>query len=144
VTVLLRPRWIALHLLVAGLAFGCVYAAIWQWDVATAHHDMRNYAYAVQWWIFLACGLWFWVKVMRDGLAKAAQAAGGIPMDDVMPATYGRPPGSITSPPTYLGYTMPQASAITVDDPELARYNEYLSALARSDSEAGVRTEGRT
>jgi hypothetical protein len=156
----LHPRWVALHLVVAVLAAGTVYAGLWQWDVATHHHDIRNYAYAIQWFVFLAFGLWFWVKIMRDASRRAASGAGedGERSRDFVTRESPVDGGTVGAP--YRGYAMPQASAIVVDDdPELARYNAYLTGLAaesqaRSSASAQtqapdagtvpVRSEGRT
>ncbi|MCW2526378.1 MAG: hypothetical protein JWM76_1238 [Pseudonocardiales bacterium] len=155
----LHPRWIALHVFVLASCFGMYYAGGWQWQVAQRHHgDIRNYAYSLQWYAFVAFALWFWVKVMRDtwtrqnAPSRQNATTGGAPGPVSAPV-----PSQLTSAPTYRGYVMPQAEAITVEDPELARYNAYLNALgavspvspvpAALDSPAAgtarVRSEGR-
>jgi hypothetical protein len=151
----LHPRWIALHVFVLASCFGMYYAGGWQWQVAQRHHgDIRNYAYALQWYAFVLFALWFWVKVMRDSRSRQQVASDGPPQIALRPASV---PGSAepTSAPTYRGYVMPQADSITVDDPELARYNAYLNALApvipaapateaKDAGPARVRSEGRS
>jgi hypothetical protein len=147
----LHPRWIALHLFVLASCFGMYYAGGWQWQVAQRHHgDIRNYAYALQWYAFVLFALWFWVKVMRDSRSRQQATSDGPRAPTSAPV-----PEELTSAPTYRGYVMPQADSITVDDPELARYNAYLNALApvfptapAPDSQdagtASVRSEGRS
>ena len=50
-----------------------VWLGFWQWGVAGGPHPAgasiavwRNYAYAVNWWIFAAVAVWFWWRFMRD------------------------------------------------------------------------------
>ena len=144
----LHPRWIALHAFVLAASAAMIYAGRWQWRVAKAHHgDIRNYAYAVQWYVFVAFAIVLWIKVIRDARERAAPTG-------LQSRPDGQPPAAENGQAaTYRGYAMPQAASITVDDPELARYNTYLTALAEqtaaqaTPTDAGggpVRTEGRT
>jgi hypothetical protein len=87
---LAQPRWIPWHLFCAAALAGCVYMAWWQWDVATAPTApgvevsvWRNYAYAVNWWIFAGVGVWFWWRLPRDQMradqaSEVAEAEGGV------------------------------------------------------------------
>jgi hypothetical protein len=62
--------------------------AWWQWDVATAPTApgvevsvWRNYAYAVNWWIFAGVGVWFWWRLPRDQM-RADQASEAVDAED--------------------------------------------------------------
>jgi DNA-binding transcriptional regulator of glucitol operon len=93
----------------------------WQWRVAHVHHgDVRNYAYAFQWWAFTAFALLMWARILRD------TAKPGGPIRAVS--------GRVAEPVPYRRYVMPQHSTAVpmADDAEHARYNAYLDALARS------------
>jgi len=140
---LLRPRWLALHAFVVGAGVGMVFLGRWQWHVAGQRHgDIRNYAYALQWWLFVAFAVAFWARVVRDA-RRPRDGSGSTSISGVFP---GRGPGGAGGPrPEPVGagpadgfvpsgfqpYAMPQADAIHVDDPALAAYNVYLSAIAQ-------------
>ncbi|MDQ6937365.1 MAG: hypothetical protein M3140_06595 [Actinomycetota bacterium] len=124
----LHPKWLVLHLFVWGSAVAMVFLGRWQWDVGhAARGDLRNYAYAGQWLIFAAFAIFLWVRVLRDAGRPPADPSG----DEVNEAALaGGAPADRSAGPTYRGYVMPQSDAIVVDDPEMAAYNAYLTALA--------------
>src|SRR5919204_217617 len=116
-----RPRWIALHALVLAACVVMVLLGRWQWHVAHVHHgDLRNYAYAFQWWAFTGFALFMWLRLLRDRATTQ-------PYADV--------PAPLQPPVAYRRYVMPQQSTTTeptATDPERARYNAYLRDLARA------------
>ena len=70
---LAQPRWIPWHLFCAAAFAGCLLAAWWQWQAATAPQPAgadiatwRNYAYALNWLIFAGVAIWFWWRFPRD------------------------------------------------------------------------------
>ena len=89
---------------------------IWQWHVGGARHgDLRNYAYACQWWAFCGFAAFFWWRLMRDARRPA----------EPPPATE-----ATHSQHQYRRYAMPQSTEIdSSDDVELSQYNAYLRSL---------------
>ena len=70
---MLAKRWIPWHVFCFAAAGVMIWLGLWQWNVAGAPHpagapisSWRNYAYAVNWWIFGGVALWFWWRFMRD------------------------------------------------------------------------------
>jgi hypothetical protein len=117
VRVFLTPKWLATHLLLIVVCAAMIRLGIWQWHVGGVRHgDLRNYAYAVQWWAFTGFAIFFWVRLIRDARLR------NVPAPPVQ-----QPP----SPDQYRRYTMPQSQEITdsATDPERARYNAYLRSL---------------
>lgn len=114
------PRWIALHVLVLAACVVMVLLGRWQWHVAHVHHgDVRNYAYAFQWWAFTGFALFMWLRVLHD-----------VSTPDVPAPT----PAQSEPPMAYRRYVMPQHSTSTpvATDGEHARYNAYLRDLAQA------------
>jgi hypothetical protein len=130
---LLSPGWISLHITVAIISAVMLWLGAWQWSGGfQGHHTMRNLGYALQWWIFVVFGVYFWLRLMRDALRKAAPGADGYVAGG--PATAPAPLLRRPKPPVVrpempvAGYVM--ASAATVaDDSDLGRYNAYLASL---------------
>lgn len=125
---LLRGRWLVLHGLVAAACVGMAFLGRWQWHVASAHHGLRNYAYAVQWWLFVAFAVAFWARIVHD--AREARTAGRAGGDDQ--SARDQVSGSDCSSPEpvqFQPYVMPQAASIRVEDPALAAYNAYLAGI---------------
>lgn len=115
----LRPKWLALHAFVVLSTVVMVRLGIWQWHVGGIRHgDLRNYAYAAQWWAFVGFAALLWVRVLRDA-RRALPTAVGVAASSV-------PAGE---PVAYPRYAMPQSAQIVVDDPELVAYNNYLASL---------------
>ena len=113
----LTPKWLAAHVLLIVLCATMIRLGIWQWHVGGIRHgDLRNYAYAVQWWAFTGFAIFFWARLIRDAGLR------DVPVPPVQ-----QPP----SPDQYRRYTMPQSQEITdsATDPERARYNAYLRSL---------------
>jgi hypothetical protein len=122
----LAPRWFALHLLVLAACVVMVFLGRWQWRVAHVHNgDVRNYAYALQWWIFSGFAVLLWLRVVRD----AAQPTTATSHDPIAETSADESP---TPAIAYRRYVMPQGGSSDEDafDEEHARYNAYLAALA--------------
>jgi DNA-binding transcriptional regulator of glucitol operon len=117
-----RPNWLIGHLLVLAAAVTMVLLGRWQLDVSNRKHfDLQNFGYALQWWAFSIFALAFWAKILRD----RSRAVSSVP-----PAA---PEPPLEAPVTYRRYVMP-ARRFDDADPEHARYNAYLAALAEQDS----------
>lgn len=105
---LVAPRWLVRHvLLAAGLAL-CWFAGRWQLHRAITRHSILNWSYTVEWTLFAVFAALSWGWFLRDELRG--------PSDQPVQQP----------PPVYL----PQAQPVSDDeDPELAAYNRYLAGL---------------
>jgi DNA-binding transcriptional regulator of glucitol operon len=120
---LLSPRWLLLHVLTVAACGAMVWLGDWQWHTAVRNHgDLRNYAYALQWWAFVGFTVLMWFRVVLDHLRSADS-------DDGRPAE--PPPAS-----RYVGYTPPPANPELETDPERLRINAYLTQLRNADRKA--------
>jgi DNA-binding transcriptional regulator of glucitol operon len=118
---LLQPKWLLLHVVTIAMCCGMIWLGNWQWRAAIRHHgEIRNYAYALQWWAFTGFTSLMWFRVVRDHLRQ------GTPDER-------RPP--VEAEPRYLGY-QPPAAQVDDADPERARFNAYLARLHDSEREA--------
>lgn len=132
---LLQPRWLLLHLVTVALVVGMVLLGRWQLTVSERKHfDLRNFGYALQWWLFCGFTAFMWLRVVRDSQRRR---------DEPDPSR-AEPPGPAQPAPDtvqYRRYVMPtSADAPTADDPELAAYNDYLARLAAKAKDHGERT----
>jgi DNA-binding transcriptional regulator of glucitol operon len=120
---LLRPKWLLLHAITLAACAAMIWLGHWQWRAAIRHHgDLRNYAYALQWWAFVGFTVLMWFRVVSDHLR---------PAEDAGPA---QPPAA--PPSRYLGYTQAPSSPAVETDPERRRLNAYLAHLNAADREA--------
>ncbi len=68
-----QSRWWPWHLLCACVFAALVFLGYWQMQVAFNPGEwhgeelsIRNFVYAIQWWVFAAFAIWFWYRYMRD------------------------------------------------------------------------------
>jgi DNA-binding transcriptional regulator of glucitol operon len=124
----LRPRWLALHLLVLALVVTMVLLGRWQLDVSNEKHfSLQNFGYALQWWAFSAFAVWIWVRIVRDHARATTDAR-----PSSREAAESGP--AVPEPVAYRRYVMPSVQQPDAQaDPELAAYNEYLAGLAEKD-----------
>jgi DNA-binding transcriptional regulator of glucitol operon len=117
---LLRPKWVLLHVVTVALCCGMIWLGNWQWRAAIRHHgEIRNYAYAFQWWAFTGFTVLMWFRIVRDYLQQGTQ-------DETKPAE--------PAMPRYVGYEQPSRTPVE-DDPERIRFNAYLAKLNEPDRE---------
>ena len=120
---LLRPRWLLLHILTLAACAAMIWLGQWQWHTAGRHHgDLRNYAYALQWWAFVGFTVLMWFRVVLDHL----RTGDGVEAQPVEPPPVSR----------YVGYTPPPPTPELETDPERLRINAYLAQLRNADREA--------
>jgi hypothetical protein len=125
VSVLLKPRWLALHAFTVFVVVSCAALAYWQFGRAGGGNG-RSFGYALQWPAIGVFGVGVWVWLCRDGVrvARHGDAAhedgndGGDERDDPEP-----PPGWRTPVPVIDAER----------DPELAAYNAMLTRLHEKD-----------
>lgn len=129
---MLRPRWLATHVLLVAGCVAMVLLGHWQWDVGrsggSGEGSLLNYGYALQWWVFTGFAAFVWTRLIRDQRRRRAVAEGRLPAEDGPNAQRARVEAA-PHPPPYRGYAMPQMSQITATDPDLVAYNAYLGAL---------------
>jgi len=135
---LLRPKWLLLHVVAVAACAAMIWLGQWQWRVAVRHHgDLRNYAYALQWWAFVGFTVLMWGRIVTDHLRSepadptAADLAGPEASSAASGASAGAVPGS-----RYRGYTLAASSPDAETDPERRRFNAYLAQLNAPDREA--------
>ncbi len=118
---LLHPKWLLLHVVVIAVCCAMVWLGRWQWHAAIRHHgELRNYAYALQWWAFVIFTLVMWVRVVGDFLR------GGEPREKtVQPALTGN----------YVAYRQAASAPAVETDPERQRLNAYLAQLNTADAQ---------
>jgi DNA-binding transcriptional regulator of glucitol operon len=121
---LLRPKWLLLHAITLAVCAAMIWLGHWQWRAAIRHHgDLRNYAYALQWWAFVGFTLLMWLRVVSDHLRPAVDAGSD------------KPPAAAPAS-RYVGYTQAPSSPAVETDPERRRLNAYLAQLSAADREA--------
>jgi DNA-binding transcriptional regulator of glucitol operon len=123
-TVLLRGRWVALHVFVLLVVVACGGLTWWQFDRARGGNAL-SIGYTCEWPAFavFAIGVWWWL--CRD----AVRAERGLPTGPVEPRPVdpNRVPDELVLP---VRDTFPPPITLD-DDPELVEYNRMLERLNR-------------
>jgi hypothetical protein len=70
-TVLLRPKWLCWHLFAVAALLGMFWLGRWQLRRALSGNEL-SWAYTVEWPLFAICGVYFWVRTIREELHAAA------------------------------------------------------------------------
>jgi DNA-binding transcriptional regulator of glucitol operon len=129
---LLRPKWLLLHAFALVACAAMIWLGHWQWRAAVRHHgDLRNYAYALQWWAFVGFTVLMWFRVVSDHLRVSRDGATPSGAGAAEPAS-----GSTAPASRYVGYTPPPSSPAVETDPERRRLNDYLAQLSAADRKA--------
>ncbi len=149
---LLKPSWLAMHVLVAALCLVMLRLGVWQWGRGEVRGSVRNYSYGLEWWAFSALTIVGWVKFCLDETADVDTAAVLADSDDEAAHTgatgagsrsgRGRPTAGHSAPRhtaprhTATRDSAPAAPVDYSDDPELAAWNARFAELARRDAES--------
>lgn len=111
------------------VAAACLRLGWWQWEHARQGNTL-SYGYALQWPLFAAFGVFFWVRVVRERLSRAAGTPGAPP-----PATtaslghsWSFQRGGATTGPAGLVPTV--VASDPDDDPDAAAYMHRLRWLS--------------
>lgn len=105
---LLSPRWLLRHVLLAAALATCWGFGRWQLHRALERHSVLNWSYTIEWTLFGAFAVLCWGWFLRDELR-------------------GEPEDHDPVPPSVHQQV---ATPVTDDeDPELAAYNRYLAEL---------------
>ena len=126
VTVLFKPRWLALHVFTALVVLGCTGAAWWQFTVAKDGSG-RSLGYALQWPAIGLFGLGVWAWLCRDGVRAVREGRAD-------PDTYAAAdsdPGAFEDRVPVRTTVVPEVDP--AEDPELAAYNAMLAKLHEKD-----------
>ncbi len=118
VSVLFRPRWLALHVFAVAVTVGCAGAAWWQFTVAKDGSG-RSLGYALQWPAIGIFGIGVWLWLCRDGIRAFREGPG----DEESAGPAPVPVRTTVVPPVD-----------PAEDPELAAYNAMLARLSEKDS----------
>lgn len=74
--VLLSPRWLAGHVVVAACVLAFCWLGWWQWERAQqVGGSAQNLGYALQWPLFAAFALFAWTKTIRLELDRSSSAS---------------------------------------------------------------------
>ncbi|MEO6502609.1 MAG: hypothetical protein ABIQ09_11930 [Jatrophihabitantaceae bacterium] len=66
---LLQPKWLLLHVITLAVCGAMIWLGHWQWRAAIRRgDDLRNYAYALQWWAFVGFTMLMWFRIVHDHL----------------------------------------------------------------------------
>lgn len=107
--VLVRPAWLAGHVLVVVGCVVMVRLALWQWHRGEELDALRNYTYGVEWYAFVVLTVVGWLKICHDELIPDPDA--GVLFGAVEPAVSSAEMASWD------------------DDPEVAAWNAQFRAL---------------
>ncbi|MEO7262794.1 MAG: hypothetical protein ABI047_16305 [Jatrophihabitantaceae bacterium] len=147
---LLHPKWLLLHLVTLAVCGAMIWLGLWQWSAAVRRHDdLRNYAYALQWWAFVGFTVLMWFRIVHDHLRPdrhaatqeaSPQQAGGQAVGAERSGDSGagaQQPRAGAPATRYRGYTPPPLPSPELEtDPERRRLNAYLARLSAADREA--------
>lgn len=124
--VLLRPKWLLLHVVTVAAIVTMILLGRWQLTVSESKHfSLQNFGYALQWWLFSTFVAGMWVRIVRDTLRRSDEDAPPVPQQ-------AEPAGDPDAPVAYRRYVMPQSAdgpSQVLDDEQIA-YNAYLARLA--------------
>ncbi len=125
---LFAPSWIARHLLALALIAVFIRMGIWQLSKGeSAQGTLQNLFYGVEWPIFAAFVVFWWIKMMKEDLAPKDPNApqwgvgGRIAPETAWQADSGGP-------------RMLTAGDTSEPDEEVDAYNRYLAALYERDA----------
>jgi hypothetical protein len=112
--VLLSPRWLLRHVLLAAAIAVCWGFGTWQLGRAQDRHSFLNWSYTVEWGLFGAFAVLCWGWFLRDELSSGPGMT-----KELVPARQ-----------SYFPVPLPITEE---EDPELAAYNQMLQQLNRKE-----------
>lgn len=148
---LLKPRWIALHLLVWAAVVTMIELGLWQLRVSESKHfDLQNFSYVLQWWAFAAFTVAFWLRAMYNVrcppvaatpggalVLRAGSAVASVRRVQAGPADLVAPAHESADTAVYRGYVIPQSAHVphrSEGDSHHASYNDFLWQLSLADA----------
>jgi len=72
---MLRPRWLAWHLFAVVAFFGMLWLGDWQLHRAESGNEL-SWAYTIEWPLFAICGVYFYIRTIREELHGGSKAGG--------------------------------------------------------------------
>ncbi|TWJ20959.1 hypothetical protein [Micromonospora endolithica] len=125
----LTPARLVGHLVVLVVAGVFVRLGWWQFEHALAGNTL-SYGYALQWPVFAAFGVFFWIRLLTGSPPDRTPKGGGpsrgpaaAPVAVPLAWTFQRSAETIVPEPT------PQARRRESEDPDVLAYNEMLAWL---------------
>jgi hypothetical protein len=73
---MLRPRWVAWHVVAVIAFFGMLWLGDWQLHRAESGNEL-SWAYTIEWPLFAICGVYFYIRTIREELHLADKASEG-------------------------------------------------------------------
>ncbi|MGQ0844023.1 MAG: hypothetical protein ACT4QF_07790 [Sporichthyaceae bacterium] len=127
---LLRPGWVALHLLTLVVVVAFVRLGWWQL-VRAREGNALSIGYALEWPVFAVFTLAVWVWLCRDALRRERAGAGAAPIPEPAPNPT-RVPDELVLPSAPAPLAAVFDSSQPCEDPELAAYNRMLAAYEKA------------
>lgn len=134
-----QARWWPWHLLCACVVAALAFLGYWQMQVAFNPGEwhgeelsIRNFVYALQWWVFAVFALWFWYRYMRD----QREAELGVAAEDRAIARA----KTVTSPEEG-GTRSSNSPGISLDAPAAERRKQIFGEQAKSSDTDDSDTE---
>jgi DNA-binding transcriptional regulator of glucitol operon len=122
---LLSPKWLLLHVFTLAVCCAMLWLGQWQWHAGIRHHgEIRNFAYALQWWAFVGFTLLMWFRIVADHLRSDESGNAEPDQPAAQPVHH------------YRAYIAPASAPAVETDPERLRLNAYLAQLHTADREA--------
>ncbi len=141
---LLHPKWLLLHVITVAVCGAMIWLGNWQWQAAVRRgDDLRNYAYALQWWAFVGFTVLMWFRIVHDHLrpdrhanksqdagaqqggAQPAGAQGGGPVADGGAPQAGQQAGTQQAGPQQAGTQQAGAPPAGAPPAGATRYRGY-------------------
>ncbi len=72
---MLRPRWLAWHLFAVVATIGMIWLGDWQLHRAESGNEL-SWAYTIEWPLFAICGLYFYIRTIREELHEGETGGG--------------------------------------------------------------------
>jgi hypothetical protein len=83
---MLRPRWLAWHLFAVVAFFGMLWLGDWQLRRAESGNEL-SWAYTIEWPLFAICGVYFYIRTIREELHGVGGAGRSATAGEAKPAT---------------------------------------------------------
>jgi hypothetical protein len=93
---MLRPRWLAWHLFAVVAFFGMLWLGDWQLRRAESGNEL-SWAYTIEWPLFAICGVYFYIRTIREELHGADGAGRSAATGEANPANPANPASAAES-----------------------------------------------
>ena len=123
-----------LHVVVLAVVAGMLRLGLWQWHRAeSSSGGLQNYAYAFQWPVFAAFGIFLWIRTLHEETRRTGSRRD---LARPMPTT-GAP--IVHQPGVRVGLSTTVPTVSEDEDAEVAARNAVLAALNAASAAAESR-----